>query len=657
MCRVNRSNADIDARSVAVIGMACRFPGASDTDRFWEVLRDGVDATGETPADRYDLDALYSAAGGAGTIGSRRAGYVDGVADFDAEFFEMSPAEAGELDPQHRLLLMATWEAMEDAGQRPDALAGSRTGVFVGNARADFLERQFRKGLRAVTPAAFHNYRSVLPARVSYFFDFHGPSITVDTACSSSLSAIHAAVQSVRAKECPLAVVAGVNLALLPEESVLMTQAGTLAGDGRSKFGDAAADGFAPSDGVGVVVLKPLGVARADGDRIRAVIRGSAISNDGRTGSSLLTPSAAGQTEVLRWAYEDAGVSPADVDFVEAHGAGSPTLDAAELLALGEVLGEGRPSSRPCYVGSVKTNIGHAEAAGGMAGLIKTVLCLEHGQVPPSLHHRTPTSLVDWDELPLTVPTRLHALPDRGRPALAGITGQGVSALNAHLVVAQGDARAEDGHTDPDGTRYVLALSARTPVALHALARAYIDYLGPDGKGSTFSLRDICYSAAMRRQHHAHRLALTGTSHAEMIAALTGADPEHGQLGSLSDGVKRYVRGQALSRNLFGAGCRFVPLPTYRWQTRRYWPGERTAEDGTGDLAAAVLREHARTAETEVADSALLSEIGIDSLALLLIIVELARDHDYDVDTEEVARLRTVGELRGWVRSLEELAA
>jgi acyl transferase domain-containing protein len=644
---------------VAVIGMACRFPGASDTDRFWEVLRNGVDATGETPSDRYDVDALYSAAGEAGTIGSRRAGYVDGVADFDAEFFEMSPAEAVELDPQHRLLLMATWEALEDAGQRPDALAGSRTGVFVGNARADFLERQYRKGLRAVTPAAFHNYRSLLPARVSYFFDFHGPSITVDTACSSSLSAIHAAVQSVRAKESPLAVVAGVNLALLPEESVLMTQAGTLAGDGRSKFGDAAADGFAPSDGVGVVVLKPLAAARADGDRIRAVIRGSAISNDGRTGSALLTPSAAGQAEALRWAYEDAGVSPADVDFVEAHGAGSPTLDAAELLALGEVLGEGRPSSRRCYVGSVKTNIGHAEAAGGMAGLIKTVLCLEHGQVPPSLNHRTPTPLVDWNELPLTVPTRLHALPDRGRPALAGITGQGVSALNAHLVVAQGDTRADDGHTGrparpaADGTRYLLAVSARTPAALRALVRAYIDYLGPDGQGSAFTLRDICYSAAMRRQHHAHRLAVTGASHAEMIAALSGADPEQ----ALSDGVEGYVRGQEVRGDRFGPGCRFVPLPTYRWQTRRYWPGERTVEDGIGDLAAAVLREHARTAHTEFADSALLSEIGIDSLARLLIIVELARDHDYDVDTEELAVLRTVGELRSWVRSLEELAA
>lgn len=662
---MKRSKADIEARSVAVIGMAGRFPGASGADQLWELLRDGLDATSETPSDRYDVDVLYSPSGEAGTIGSRRAGYVEGMADFDAEFFEMSHTEAVELDPQHRLLLMATWEALEDAGQRPDALAGSRTGVFVGNARADFLEQRFRDGLQAVTPSAFHNFRSLLPARLSYVFDFRGPSITVDTACSSSLAAIHAAVQSLRAQESPLAVVAGVNLALRPDEGVMMTQAGTLAGDGRSKFGDANADGFAPSDGVGVVVLKPLADARADGDRIRAVIRGSAVSNDGRTSGSLLTPSVAGQTQVLRWAYEDAGVAPSDVDFVEAHGTGSPALDPVEFSALGEVLGEGRPSDRPCYVGSVKTNIGHAEAAGSMAGLIKTVLCLEHGQVPPSLHLDTPNPLVPWDELPLEVPSKLHELPDHGRPALAGITGQGASCLNAHLVVAQGETRAA-GSNPPllrrprlSSKAYVLALSARTPAALEALARTYRHYLGPDGQGSAFALRDICYSAATRRQHHAHRLAVTGTSHDEMIAALgrflNGAEPvvdKHTK--RLSAVVERYRSGQAVSSDqLFGSSGRFVPLPTYPWQTKRYWPGEPTDEDDTGDLASAVLREHARNPQTEFTNSSLLSEIGIDSLARLQITVKLASDHDYDVDAEELAELRTVGELRDWLHTLE----
>ncbi|WP_309237888.1 type I polyketide synthase [Streptomyces albidus (ex Kaewkla and Franco 2022)] len=650
---------------MAVIGMACRFPGASGADELWDLLRDGADVTSETPPDRYDVDALYSSAGGTGTIGSRRAGYVDGMADFDAEFFGMSHNEAVDLDPQHRLLMMATWEALEDAGQRPDALAGSRTSVFVGNTRSDFLERQFRQGLESVTASAFHNFRPLLPARISYVFDFRGPSIVVDTACSSSLAAVHAAVQSLRTKESPLAVVAGVNLALRPDEGVMMTQSGTLAGDGRSKFGDADADGFAPSDGVGVVILKPLAEARADGDRIRAVIRGSAVSNDGRTSESLLTPSVAGQTEVLRWAYEDAGVSPADVDFVEAHGTGSPAFDPVEFTALGEVLGEGRPSDRPLFIGSVKTNIGHAEAAGSMAGLMKTVLCMEHGQMPPSLHLNTPNPLVAWGELPLEVPTKLQDLPDRGRPVLAGITGQGASCLNAHLVVAQGDTHTADSHATllrrpmRSNKAYVLPISARSPEALDALARAYTEYLGPGGAGADLALRDICFSAATRRQHHAHRLAVTGTSHEEMIAALdcclTGTDPGYGkQARTLTPVVERYRNGEAVDWDpLFRSRCRFVPLPNYQWQTKRYWPGEKAAEEDAGDLASAVLREHARTSHTEFTDSSLLSDIGIDSLARLQIVVKLASDHNYEVEAEELAELRTVGELRNWLDALE----
>ena len=659
------SKADIEARSVAVVGMACRFPGASGTDELWELLRDGADMTSETPVERYDVDSLYSPAGGTGRINSRRAGYVDGMADFDAEFFGMSHSEAVDLDPQHRLLMMATWEALEDAGQRPEVLAGSRTSVFVGNCRADFLERQFRQGLDSVTAATFHNFRSLLPARLSYVFDFRGPSITLDTACSSSLAAVHTAVQSLRTKESPLAVVAGVNLALRPDEGVMMTQSGTLAGDGRSKFGDANADGFAPSDGVGVVILKPLADARADGDRIRAVIRGSAISNDGRTGGSLLTPSVAGQTEVLRWAYEDAGVSPSDVDFVEAHGTGSPAFDPVEFTALGEVLGEGRPSDRPFFIGSVKTNIGHAEAAGSMAGLIKTVLCLEHGQLPPSLHLNTPNPLVAWDELPLEVPTKLQDLPDRGRPALAGITGQGASCLNAHIVVAQGDTRYSEGpgtllrRPRLSNKAYVLPISARTPAALEALARAYSDYLAPGGAGMDLPLRDICYSAATRRQHHAYRMAVTGTSHEEMIAAihccLAGTEPGHGRhTRTLGPVVEQYRSGGTVDwDHLFRSRCRFVQLPTYKWQTKRYWPGEKTADADTGDLASSVLREHARASHTEFTDSSLLADIGIDSLARLQIVVKLASDHNYEVEAEELAELRTVGELRSWLDTLE----
>jgi acyl transferase domain-containing protein len=662
---VKWSTADVEERSVAVIGMACRFPGAPGTDELWQVMRDGVDATGETPPDRYDVDALYSSRPDPGTISSRRAGYVAGIADFDAEFFGMSPAEVAELDPQQRLLLMTAWEALEDAGQRPDELAGSRTGVYIGNNRADFLEHQFREGLENVTPSMYHNFRSMLPARLSYTFDFRGPSVLVDTACSSSLVAVHNAVLSLRAGEIPLALAAGVNIMLRPDEGVMMTQAGTLALDGRSKFGDASADGFAPSDGVGVVVLKPLARALADGDRIRAVIQGSAVSNDGRSGD-LLTPSVRGQIDVLRWAYEDAGVPPAEVDFVEAHGSGSPALDHAEFSALGEVLGQDRPADRPCLVGSVKTNVGYAESAGGMAGLIKTVLSLEHNEVPPSLHLNTPHPHIPWDSLPLRVPKGPEPLPDRGRPAIAGVTGQGVSCLNAHLVVRQATPRpaaeADAPGPEPEGTPYVLALSARSPQALQALAASYADYLGPCGKGAELPLRDICFSAATRRQHHEHRLAAVASSHQEMAAALRQPPvtaPPHDSATLPGAMAERYEAGQAVNWDaLFSAACRYVPLPHYPWQTRRYWPGEPVKQESdSADLATSVLREHVRSTYADYSDSAVLSEMGIDSLARLQIILKLAREHGYAVEAEEMAELRTVGDFRQWLHLQEVQAA
>ena len=642
--------------------MACRYPGAADADQLWKLLCDGADATSETPLDRYDVEELYSSDARPGTIRSRRAAYVRDMASFDAGFFEMSPTDARELDPQQRLLLMTAWEALEDAGQVPERLAGSRTGVYVGNTRADFLEMQYRKGLQAATAAQFHNYRPLLAARLSYFFDFRGPSMVLDTACSSSLVAVHNAVQSLRAGETPLALAAGVNLKLRVDEGVMMTAAGTLARDGRCKFGDANADGYAPSDGVGVVVLKPLANALADGDRIRAVIQGSAVSNDGRTGGALLTPSLAGQVDVLRWAYEDAGIDPSEVDFVEAHGVGSPQLDPLEFAALGEVLGQNRPWDRPCLVGSVKTNIGHSEAAGGLAGLIKTVLCLEHGQVPPSLHLHEPNPRVAWDRLPLRVPDRLQALPYMGRPAIAGVSGQGVSALNAHLVLSQGDTAAAGRIPAPrqeDGEHaYLLPLSARTPEALEDLARLYTAYLGPNGKGSAYRLRDICFSAATRRTHHPYRMAVVATSHEEMAAALSGTgEPRRIRRGRpVVVFAERYCKGEAVDwYQLYDETCRYVPLPHYPWQTQRYWPGDASpAPQQDADLADTVLREHARTAYTE---TSMLSEIGIDSLAMLRIIVELSEKFDRSVEPEELAQLHDVAGLRTWLRQLEAQTA
>ncbi|MFE5596237.1 beta-ketoacyl synthase N-terminal-like domain-containing protein [Streptomyces sp. NPDC056549] len=649
------NGANADERSVAVVGMACRLPGARDTNEFWQLLCDSTDATAESPPDRYDADSLYSPKAEPGTIGSRRAGYVDGAADFDAEFFGMSSSEATELDPQQRLLLMTAWDALEEAGLRPDRLAGTRTGVFVGATRADFVERAFRNGPQAMTAVQYLNFRSVIPAQVSYAFDFRGPSMLIDTACASSLFAVHTAVQSLRVRESSVALAAGVNLVLRPDEGIMMTHAGTLSGDGRSRFGDASADGHAPSDGVGVVVLKRLADALADGDQVHAVIAGSAVGTDGRTTDQLLNPSLSGQLDVLRWAYEDAAVDPTHVAYVEAHGTGSPLLDPLELRALGEVLGAGRSARRPLLVGSVKSNIGHAEAAGGMAGLIKAVLCLKNGQVPASLHVEQPTPQVDWKRLPIRIPTKLQGLRTSKSPAIVGVSSQGVSALNAHVVLRQADRPlAPPPSNITSGAPYPLALSAHTPQALLDLAAAYAVYLGAGGKGAGFDLRDICYSAAIRRTHHTHRLAVIGASHEELVHALAGeATPDHegsADATLLAAATKRYRAGEDVRwEEIFDEPGTMVPLPGYPWQTRRFWPGEDRAAS-TESAADWLLREHART---DFDDTSRLTDIGIDSLARLQLIVELSQQTGLEIDPEEVGRLSTVGELRVWTSMLE----
>jgi len=555
---------------IAVVGMACRLPGADSVSALWELLRAGRDATSRTPSDRYDVDELYAPEPTPGKVISRRSGYLDDPSQFDAAFFGMSAREAKNLDPQQRLLLMTTWEAFEDAGIPPADVAGSRTGVYVGSMHLDYWDLQARRGLENLGPSAIYNYRCVLSGQLSYVFDLRGPSIALDTACSSSLVAVHLACQSLRAGESQLAVAAGVNLKLTPDEDVLLSQVRMLAPDGRCKFGDASANGFAPSDGVGVVILKPLSRALADGDRVRAVILGSAISNDGASSGSLLAPSVEGHTQMLRWAYEDAGVDPADVDFVEAHGTGTPLIDPVEFAGLGEVLGAGREPERPCFVGSVKTNVGHTEGAAGVTALIKTVLCLEHHEVVPSLHFNTPNPNVAWDDLPLVVPTAPTKLPVLDRPVIAGVSGQGISSVNTHLVVGQ--ALPAPQRAEPDtGRTHLLVLSARSPEALEDLVGSYVNYLGPGGDGHELSLRDICFSAARRRQQFEHRLAVAGRTHAELVSALRDRNVVARE-SAVGDAAAAFVDGRDVDWTaILDPGARYVPLPSYPWRTERYW--------------------------------------------------------------------------------------
>uniref|UniRef100_UPI0028D42155 type I polyketide synthase n=1 Tax=Streptomyces kroppenstedtii TaxID=3051181 RepID=UPI0028D42155 len=515
--------AETASEPIAIIGLAGRFADATSPEQLWDMLLQGRDAITDIPSERYDIDAVYDPTPRTpGRTVSRWGGLLRDIDAFDAEFFGVSPREADRMDPQQRLLLEVAYEALEDAGQPLPSIAGSDTGVFIGQLGGDYWHLQYdnrdQLDLYAMTGAAS---RAITSGRLSYAFDLRGPSFTVDTACSSALVAVHNAVQAIRLGECPLAIAGGVNLVLLPEEGVVYSGAGMLASDGRCKFADASGDGFVRSDGIGAVILKPLSAALADGDRIRAVIRGSAVGNDGQSSGYLVTPAVEGQLGVLRRAYANAGVDPADIDYIEAHGTGTSVGDPVELQALGDIVGPRTPDQR-CLVGSVKTNIGHAEAAAGIAGLIKAVLCLENKTVPPNLHLNNPNPAVDWDNLPLTIPTQATPLPERGRPAIAGVSSFGFSGTNAHLVLeaAPEPATRTADAPAPDSRSELLVLSALSPEALAATADAMADHL--EGPGAQHTLRDISYSAALRRTPHDARLAMPMEDHAETIAALRG---------------------------------------------------------------------------------------------------------------------------------------
>jgi acyl transferase domain-containing protein/NADPH:quinone reductase-like Zn-dependent oxidoreductase len=483
---------------IAVIGIGCRFPGAYGPAEFWRRLCDGYDGVSAPPPGRAEIS------------GANKAGFLTNVDKFDPDFFGISRREARSMDPQLRMLLQTTWEALEDAGQRPADLEGSRTAVFMGQIASEYGEL-FARTFAVDRYAGLSNIRGMLSGRLSHVFDWSGPSVTVDTACSSSLMAVRLACQSLSSGESGVAVAGGVNLLLVRKDFPWLFRAGVLTEDGRCKFGDVAADGYVRGEGVGVVVLKPLDRAIADGDRVYAVIRGMAANNDGLASGSTFRPAVRGQADVIREALLNADVKPAEIDYVEAHGTGTAVGDVVELEALGAVLSEGRHER--FQIGSVKTNIGHGEGVAGITGFIKATLCLHHGLVPPSLHLRELNPLVDWDELPLTIQTSLSPLPDRDRPRLAGVSSFGLSGTNVHAVLAEADKQ----HSAPD-TRspYLLTLSAATPEGLKTLAGTYTEYLKQTG----FALRDICYSASVRRQHHPIRLAVTGNSRDELVAKL-----------------------------------------------------------------------------------------------------------------------------------------
>ncbi len=505
---------------IAVVGIGCRFPGGvTDPAGFWRLLAEGVDAIGEIPTDRIDLGHYFDPRPATpGRMMTRWGGFLEGIDRFDAGFFGISPREAERLDPQQRLLLETAWEALEDAGLDARALDGSRTGVFVGQWLSDFEARLFAdpEGVDFFMTTGSGRYAS--SGRLSYLLGLRGPSLTLDTACSSSLAAVHLAARSVRSGESEVAIAGGVNIILQPHISVAYSQSRMMAPDGRCKFGDARGDGYVRSEGAGLVVLKPLDKALADGDRVYAVIRGSALNNDGRASGSMGTPSQAGQEALLRSACEDAGVDPAQVSYVEAHGTGTRAGDPVELGAIAAVLGAGRDAAQPVRVGSVKTNIGHTEGAAGVAGLIKAALALHHGRIPQSLHCQQPNPAIPWTDIPVVVAREATPWPRGEQPRLAGVSAFGIAGTNAHVLLQEAPAATTTPPAPrlaPAGEAALLVLSARDEGALRAQARRFAEVLS-DGA----SLADLCWNAAVRRTPHEHRAAFVAGDAAAMAEAL-----------------------------------------------------------------------------------------------------------------------------------------
>jgi len=503
---------------IAIVGMSCRLPGARDLEEFWTLLRTGGNAVGEIPKGRWDVDYYFHPdPAQTGRSYTRAGGFLDDIEGFDADFFGISPREARQMDPQQRILLELTWEALENADIVPAQLAGSDTGVFIGASSTDYGVLQRSASETVADPYAVSGSAASITAnRLSHFFDFQGPSLAIDTACSSALVAVHEACESLWRGEAALTVAGGINLILLPESMVGFSKAAMLSPRGRCAAFDAEADGYVRSEGGGIIILKPLADAVAAGNPIHAVILGSAVNSDGRT-KGIALPNPIAQEKLLRQVYATAGIDPAEISYVEAHGTGTMAGDRVECTALGRVFGAARPPGSPCWIGSVKSNIGHLEPASGIAGLLKAVLALKHRALPRTVHFTTPNPKIPFGELNLAVVSELTPLPRTGAPPMAGINSFGFGGTNAHVVLRASDETPAASDRGSDDAVKPLFLSARSSGAIRTLAQSYARLLrSPEAP----PLGALCRAAALCRSHHPHRIATFGANPADVASRL-----------------------------------------------------------------------------------------------------------------------------------------
>ncbi|MEJ2691168.1 MAG: type I polyketide synthase, partial [Deltaproteobacteria bacterium] len=501
---------------IAIVGVGCRFPGADTPEAFWQSLLRGADAVKKVPSSRWDVEALYdSDPDVSGKISTRKGAFLDQVDQFDPRFFGISPREAMHLDPQHRLLLEVSWEALEHAGQDWRRLARSRTGVYVGIGQNDYSSLNQNQIDHIGAYDGTGNGYCFISGRLSYLLGLQGPSMAIDTACSSSLVAVHLACQSLRVGECDMALAGGVQLILTPRVSVLLSKAHALSPDGRCKAFDASADGYGRGEGCGVVVLKRLSDALTNKDHILALIRGSVVNHDGPS-SGFTVPNGLAQQTLIKQALDNTGVEPEHIDYVEAHATGTVLGDPIEVESLGAVLGKNRNKNHPLLIGSVKANIGHLEAAAGIAGLIKVVLAMQHGQIPAQVNFRQPNPYIAWQQLPVTVPTKPIHWAAGTKRRIAGVNAFGLSGTNAHIIVEEAPEPAPVAAA-VDRPVHLLTLSAKSEDALKDLTERYEGYLAANRQAV---LGDICYTANTGRSHFSHRLAIVAKSCEELRTRL-----------------------------------------------------------------------------------------------------------------------------------------
>ncbi len=554
---------------IAIIGIGCRFPGAENPDAFWSMIRNGIDGISEVPESRWDIDAYYDPdKTKPGKANTRWGGFLQDIDQFEPQFFGIAPKEAVTMDPQQRLLLEVAWETLEDAGQIPEQLKGSKTGVFIGIGTHDYSIMLWQQPVSE--PYATTGTGNCIAAnRISYSFDFKGPSLAVDTACSSSLVAVHLACQSIWTGESNLALAGGVNMLLLPTIMVGFSKGGFMSSEGRCKSFDAGADGYVRGEGGGLILLKPLSQAQADGDDIYGVILSSAVNQDGLS-DGMAAPNPVAQEAVLREAYQKVGIDPSQVDYVEAHGTGTRVGDPIETKALGAVFGEQRSPGDNCLIGSVKTNIGHTETAAGIAGIIKVALALKHKEIPPSLNFNTPNPAIAFDDLNLEVVTKLTPWV-KDHPLIAGVNSFGFGGTNAHIVMGEVGGNERQGRQGRKGDKGInssdlclLTLSAKSKPALGDLVQRYLNFV----QDTDIDLQDICIASQRQRSHFNHRLTCVSKSSQHLQQQLAGFIANQETVGLRVSTVNLNSKSKKICWLFTGQGSQYVGMGQHLYKTQ-----------------------------------------------------------------------------------------